>query len=325
MRFLDFKLLLESPLHHTRYFIWGEEEYIKTHLVKSIVKKGVPEGLEEFNLDVIYADDISDFRLITDAILAYPVMSERRVVVVHNIDALSPVAKKRITDFSFPRTSLVLFTAGDMKKTSKFFKWLSDNFCTVDARPVYESEIYEWVIKLAREKGMRLNRSLATHIVSRTGMNLSVIDNELDKLTLFAEDNPVTTSLIDEVVAVSREAQIFKFLDALGTRDLPGAIAHLRTLLSYNEKAGQVIYITSRQFLQLITLYLMRATGASNQEIKQLGIYYIGKKYEMLNNFKIRELYEVFKLLYEVDYSLKSGLISEQDALYKLVFGVCRR
>ena len=69
----------------------------------------------------------------------------------------------------------------------------------------------------------------------------------------------------------------------------------------------------------------MRATGASTREIKQLGIYYIGKKYEMLNNFKIKELYEVFKLLYEMDHSLKSGLISDQDALYKLVLGVCKK
>jgi len=325
MKFLDFKLILESPLDHTRYFIWGEEEYIKTRLVKSIVKKGVPEGLGEFNLDVIYADEISDLRSITDAILAYPVMAERRVVVVHNIDTLSPMAKKRMMGFSFPNTSLVVFTAGDMKMTSSFFKWLSDNFYTLDARPVYESEIWEWVINLAREKGMRLNRSLAVRVVSRTGLNLSVIDHELDKLALFAEDRPLTASLIDEVVAVSREAQIFKFLDALGAKDLLGAVAHLRTLLSYNEKAGQVIYITSRYFLQLITLYLMRATGASTREIKQLGIYYIGKKYEMLNNFKIKELYEVFKLLYEMDHSLKSGLISDQDALYKLVLGVCKK
>jgi DNA polymerase-3 subunit delta len=83
------------------YLLHGPDEFLKERAVQEILQKVVPPELKEFNLDVLYGDE-TDAATIVDRAASLPMMAERRVVLVRNVNDLPADERRKILEYSAP-------------------------------------------------------------------------------------------------------------------------------------------------------------------------------------------------------------------------------
>ena len=112
---------LETSLKHGKldpvYFLFGEEEFLIEEALDRIVAATVDESTRSFNYDLLHGTDITTNEIIERA-SAYPVMADRRVVVVKDIDRTFSLRGKPDEHSPFARylaspspTTLLVMTA----------------------------------------------------------------------------------------------------------------------------------------------------------------------------------------------------------------------
>ncbi len=85
--------------HRPVRLFYGPEEFLKEQAVQEILRELVPPELREFNLDVLYGDE-TDAGTIVDRVASLPMMAERRVVLVRNVDRLPIEERRKILEYS---------------------------------------------------------------------------------------------------------------------------------------------------------------------------------------------------------------------------------
>jgi DNA polymerase-3 subunit delta len=81
------------------YFFYGREELLKEEAVQSIIGRLVQPQLRDFNLDILYGDEVDGAQII-DRLCELPMMAERRVVVVRNSHELSLRDRRRLLEYA---------------------------------------------------------------------------------------------------------------------------------------------------------------------------------------------------------------------------------
>jgi len=128
----------------------------------------------------------------------------------------------------------LLISAGRVDKRKTFFKTL-EKIGTVETFAALSAEDRDWADK-AEQAAARQLRSLRKEIsdealarlVAYIGPNLRQLNNEIEKLTLYAGDRAeIQVGDVDAIVTRQKQARAFALADALGDRDLPRL---LRTL-----------------------------------------------------------------------------------------------
>lgn len=94
-----------------------------------------------------------------------------------------------------------------------------------------DSALERWIQNHATGKGVRLQGAVIGMLTERIGPDLRRIDNELDKLALYAGDRPITEADVRLMVADMGEEAIWGLTDGLSERNSAKAFRTLsRTL-----------------------------------------------------------------------------------------------
>jgi len=90
---------IKQDRFHSVYLFYGPEEFLKERAVQEILAKMITPDLKEFNLDVLYGDE-TDAATIVDRAASLPMMAERRVVLVRNVNDLPAEERRKILEYS---------------------------------------------------------------------------------------------------------------------------------------------------------------------------------------------------------------------------------
>jgi DNA polymerase-3 subunit delta len=136
---------------------------------------------------------------------------------------------------------------------------------------------------------------------------------EIEKLKVFAgEGGAVTGEDVEALVSQSRGASIFALCDALGGRDLAGAMRTLRRLLELGEPSVKIVYMIHRHFRNLwMGRELVQGGGRVDRQTaaKTLGVppFVAENVLRQARNWPEEALQGAFRMLLSSDLSLKSG------------------
>jgi DNA polymerase-3 subunit delta len=81
------------------YFFYGPEEFLKERFIEEILGKLVSPDLKDFNLDILYGDE-TDATSLIDRVASLPMMAERRLVLVRNVDTMPAEERRKILEYS---------------------------------------------------------------------------------------------------------------------------------------------------------------------------------------------------------------------------------
>lgn len=143
-----------------------------------------------------------------------------------------------------------LLSAAEVDKRRSFYKALSKRaeLVVIDrldaSRSGWEEEATEMVRARAKKRALRFQGDALDLFVLLTGGDTRQIENELEKLDLYASaDRSITAEEVRTLVPVSRAGVIFELGNALAACDLNRALSLVRSLLDQGESAIGILLV----------------------------------------------------------------------------------
>jgi DNA polymerase-3 subunit delta len=150
-------------------------------------------------------------------------------------ESLASLAEE-LKDFAWSRNSGIrlLISAGKVDKRKTFFKTL-EKIGSVETLAGWSADDRDWAERAevaartsVRERKKEISEEALAELVSRVGPNPRQLDNEIEKLCLFAGDRrQIEAGDVDAVCVRNKTARAFALGDALGDRDLPRLLRRL--------------------------------------------------------------------------------------------------
>ena len=258
------------------YWIWGQESFFTDKLVATLKKKVVTNA-PDFNFDNLDAGPPAKASMaqVVGAASSHPVMAPARLVLVKGADAFKADDYDALIDYAENplKTSVLAFVStGDAKPDlrRKAFKAIDKLGGLVESKSVYEREIPGWVERMAKERGMSVERGAVDVFVQYIGTDLLAIDQTIEKASLL-QDNPtvLTQALAQEAVSLSRHRDVFEVFNAAVEGRRADAVSGLRRLYTDGEKAAGLMPGLWWQFKRLWLAAEMVANGKRRPEISE--------------------------------------------------------
>ncbi len=271
----DLREQLEGGARHPFYLLHGEEEYEREQTCRWLVQYLRPSVAPDFNLDVFYADSLDIDRFV-DLYRAYPMMADHRLLVLRRCEGLNPTHTDALESLTAgPVDSSVIIAVGNkLDLRRKLFRQIATKGCAVEFRIPFDNQMPQWITRLARQRGIRLEPGAVHLLQLYAGTNLRELAGELEKLVTYAgEGATITAAHVEELVGASHGTSIFKLTDAVGQFDHARASELLHELLAQGEEPTRIVLMISRHVQLLLKTQQLERVGVGRDEMaRQLGI-----------------------------------------------------
>jgi DNA polymerase III subunit delta len=234
------------------YFITGEDDYQKDDAVRQLVDAALEPALRDFNLDTRRAADL-DAETLGVLLSTPPMMSDRRVIVLREVNALKKDARKALDQYlKSPATDLLLImtAAVGMKAdagVSASATALEFNLLTGDRVP-------KWISHHATsELGIRITEAAIELLQAAVGSDLHQLAGELDKLASYVQGgDEIGEDAVAAIVGVRRGETQADLLDAVADRNVARSLELVPHVLAQSKTtAVSVVMALSTQMLAI--------------------------------------------------------------------------
>jgi DNA polymerase-3 subunit delta len=336
------------------YILHGEEEFgLSEELarLRAIMAEDDP-AMADLNTSLLDGDRLTlgELRHACDAI---PFMTERRLVVVNGLlSRLSPGGaghaatggEEPAANRAFreelaaylpnlpPTTRLVFVEERELPSSHPILKVAQAEgkkekaFIKLCKKPK-GWELPDWIRQQVRSKGGDIDREATEVLAALVGSDLRLLDQELEKLLVYTDGQPITSGDVRLLVSRSRETSVFDLVDNVGRRETGRALRLLHHLLDEGESPAYLLAMLARQVRILIQVSELEAQGLTQDETaKRLKLhpFVVKKGIAQAQNFTLPQLEEAHQRLVETDWSIKRGDVEPVVALDMLVVGLTR-
>lgn len=311
------------------YFFFGEESYPIDHLVQQL-RDILDPSTRDFNFDYFSGDSVEVDGLVAIA-RSFPMMSEKRVVILNDVQRLSSSDRNRLMDYVLsPMDSTCLILLSERAdRRQKFWSTLTDCSVWIESRPLYENQAVDWVVQRLQHRQIQIAQDAAKLLVQHVGTSLWNLHQELNKLTTYNCGKPaLNRDDILAVVGISREYNIWELTDVIARRDTKQALLILSHLIDAKQSPVGMIMDLTRRILILIRIKLLSERHIPAEQMAKLVSlkpYFVKLFTEQALKFTLIEIQQALETLYQADRSIKSGLLDPVMAMTLIIFDVTRK
>lgn len=271
------------------YFLEGEEPFFIDQIVKYIEENALEESQRSFNQMILYGKDCKMEDVFSQA-RRFPVMAERQVVIVKEAQEISDFSKeigaKHFENYLksiVPSTILVFaYKYKKLDKRKPLAKTIDKNAILFSSKKIYENELEKWVNTLIKQKGLEADPKAVFLIAENIGMDLSRIDNELEKIKLNLEKGQkLDADIVHKNIGISREYNVWELQKAFAS----GNRKKVFDILAYferNPKSAPLVTILPTLYNLYSKILVIQQRGLNNPKALQdeLGVnYYAAQEY----------------------------------------------
>ncbi len=190
-------------------YLYGEEDVLKEEVVHAIIDRVLDAGARDFNLDRRSAAQL-DPETIETLCTTLPMMAERRVVVVKDVEAWGKRASARSAMLRYlerpvPETVLILVQGAPRRDEREQEDADLSRLATAVQMDAYPPRLAEkWVLKRALDRGIALTPEAAAHLVRAVQGSLGAARSELDKLAGLGATEPIGVETLAGMLGIRR-------------------------------------------------------------------------------------------------------------------------
>ncbi len=292
------------------YFFYGDETFLIEEVIDSLLEHAIDPAMKEFNLDIFYGNEIDGKKIVSLA-AAYPMMAERRVVIIKDFDRVNG---KDVLESYFEKpsaTTIVVLIANSpdfRKKPYSTFKKLG---IVHESRALYDNETIAWIESQIKKIKLSIEPAAVQLLHSYVGNVLRELSNEIEKIVIaIGEHQKITVAHVERVVGVSREFSSFQLCDKIGEKNIAKALEIAERMLNSGESVVGIIAAITNHFIRLWKLQDAIRLRKSEQEMLQF-VYFnsfaLRSSLVQAKNFKTEEIENAFSILVEADFSAKNS------------------
>lgn len=219
------------------YFLMGDESFYIEKIADAIVSSALTPEEREFNLITLYGQN-TDVTSVISAARRYPMMSERQVVLVRELQLIDHFAD-HIDEFAsylkkpLASTILVLCHSGVSERCRKLFSEFENCAQVYESSKISESQLPGFISTYLKGKGVSIEPEAVSLIAEYVGNDAGRLVGELDKLSVsVARGGRVTPDTVASCIGVSREYNIFELKNAI----LSGDVLRVNRIVNYFDK-----------------------------------------------------------------------------------------
>ncbi len=254
-----------------------------------------------------------------------PMMAKRRLVVGKGVDQVkAELLEPLVAYVADPNPSTCLVLVGDKVdvRFKAFVALRKAGFLHV-FQPLRDNALVGWLRALARARKIDLSGEAAAVLAELAGAELGRLSQALDQLALYTGGGrPITVDDVEELVAETRQRNVFELTKAIGAGDVPRALGLLANMLRNREPALRIQYMLARQMRQIWRAKELAAAGAARGEIAgAVGIspYFLDDVLVPAKRMSRATLARAFERLYQSDLALKSSRVDGELLISRLV------
>lgn len=237
-----------------------------------------------------------------------------RLVIVKNVFQVLESDKKKLLEYIPKMNPTCTLLILDNMQVFDFLKCTKLNFTLTDIELVQETQ------RLAKEKGKSISKEDALYLANLINKDLSSINTELEKLSMYTTNDTILKEDINSVVTKTDDVVVFELTTALGKKDANKTLNILFNLLKQDNQANKLLPLMSNNFTRLFTISVSK--NLTDELLTQkLGVkpFAVTKLRSQLKNFNPVKLKNIVYEFCDVDYMIKSGLMQPDTALIYIV------
>lgn len=292
------------------YLVQGEDILLYDKALE-LIKKANDIQLEDFNF-ITFDEDSFNADAVIDACETLPMGSEKKLVLLKNITKFNEPFKKKLKEYlnkPVDTTCLVIFDF-----FNKFDFIISEK---VSAKRMDDKSLKGMIVAELKSHNKTITEPACQELIESCCNYYSLIKNELEKL-VSCDDEEIDVKTINKMVCKETEFTVFELTDALSKRDSERAIS----LLNLMEKDTKTFSLILNHFRRLFFVAVSNMEDKELAEMLQVKEFAITKAKSLSKNFSKLQLKNIYELLNDVDFFIKSGQMQIENALYYLIFSI---
>jgi DNA polymerase-3 subunit delta len=239
----------------------GDEMFLRNQHLADIRKAVFGGGGDDLGMGLVRLDAGAlggdAMAIVLDEARTGSMFAAKKVVIVDPADPLlkktdeeeeppkkggrpAPTRREMLENYvASPADSAVLVLAfSSWPKGTRLHKALDKVGAVRWCEPIKEFQAAGWVTRRAKEAyGKAMDGVAAARLAELIGPDLQRLDNELAKLALYEPDSPaITQKAVDALVGFQHEQKIWDMIDALASKDAPGALKKIHELWALDPK-----------------------------------------------------------------------------------------
>lgn len=310
-------------------FLFGEEVYYIDAILKKIIGTCIDASTRDFNCDILQSDQINGESVVALA-LSFPMMADRRVVVLKSIQKLTESDRKHLSayiDNPLESTCLIL-TANQIDRRKRFYAFLVKNSHWVECKPLYPNQAVDWIVQQLLDRNMNVTHEGAAFLVQQVGTSLWNLQNEIEKMiTCNWGKKKFGIEEVASLAGSSRKYNTWELVDAVGRRELRNAITILKRIMEEGQSPVGLIVALSQRIFLLLKIQSLKKQGFRQSQIMQtlaLRSYFANLYMEQAGRFTKKELEYAQRVLLQTDIAIKTGLQKPLMAMTLLIHTIVR-
>ncbi|MEE9373789.1 MAG: DNA polymerase III subunit delta [Saprospiraceae bacterium] len=294
------------------YLLHGEEGFYIDQVTEYLENNILNEGEKAFNQQVIYGKD-AHVDTVIDYALQYPMMSERRVLIVKeaqgmDVKGIDSDSKKFLAYIKKPSPTTLLVISHKNKKVDGRYKWaklIKDHHDVLESNRIKDYQLKSWIEKYLKAKGHGVENKVTDLVAEYLGTDLSKVSNELNKLIVNLKDGQkISLKEVDEYIGISKDYNVFELQEALITKNSE-KVGRIVSNFQANMKRQPMEMVVGSLFSFYQRLFIVHQNLKENDGFltKNAGInpYFLQKTKEQARSLSTQGFYYVFKIISDYD------------------------
>ena len=313
----DLKAAVKAGTPAKLYVFHGEERFLLQHYLGMLKKSVVDELTESFNFHKFNTETF-DMRAFADAVENLPMMAERTMVQVDEIDIfkLSEEQRNAMAEIlaDIPEYCTVVFTYETVTwKPDKRYKKLWE---AVDAGQIVEfakqgqRELVAWMQRHFAAQKKNISPDLCVYLMSLTDGTMTTLAGEIRKIAAYSGADTICKADIDAVVEPVLDAVVFRMTDQLSAGDYGAALLTLQKLLKMQEESLSILAAIGTNFRRMSVARVLRDNGSNATELAKLcGMqdFLARKAMDACRRFDVAFYQKTAELVLETDRKIKTS------------------
>ena len=310
------------------YLFIGSDSYLLNEEKEKLIKE---KNVDQFNISSYNFLDSEPLEILNE-MMTISLLGEQRMVIISNPEFLKSTYKNTMIVEKFLDyfqnenidTILVILSDSDLDYRIKINAILKEKANIKKLAAIEGADLNTWITSRLSNNGYKIEVSALAELIERTDGDISLINNELEKLMLYQTDKNISYNTVKLLVSRNLEDNIFNLLNAFVENDKKTLFQIYEDFMTLNEDEMRIISAISNKLEEILYTKILINKKLNKDEIATYFKVKPGRAYYMMAAAKKISDSTIMSLLERIsnlDYEIKSGKIDKKLGLQLFILG----
>lgn len=304
-------------------FLYGPDSYRSRQKLNEILEHYKETHKTGLNLRR-FEGRMLDFQDFKNELQVMPMFQEKKLLVLENVFGNKKFKEeflKNSKNLAKSENVVVFYQDQEVAHTDSLFKFLKKEAKSQEFPLLSAQQLRNWLTNEFVQHQASIEPRALDKLIEFVGNNLWQLSNEVKKLVAFKKGKKIEAKDVELLVKTKIETDIFKTIDAIALKQKRQALNLLHQHLEKGDSPLYLLAMINYQFRNILAVKDLQEKGQPVSRAK-LRPFVARKSSQQAQKFSFNELKKIYRRIFEVDYSIKTGKIEPQAALDLLVAGV---